>query len=451
MTLLKRFMGSVIGSNQTHKQQMFQSLRSRLMLSYLLVMAGILAISGAAVYVFFTRSLDQQLNHRLLTLAQAAVPSLKDVENQDLQRLNRDLPWRELFERNQSLEWFTAEGKLLARKGTIFSTLPLNKASQVIQQQGQIRTLTIAVYTHNPSPRTLQLEGYIRASEPTKETQATINKLGIGLGLGGTMALIFSAIGGMWLTQQVLSPIEQSFQRLKQFTADASHELRSPLTAINTATEVMQSHPERLHPLDAKKVAAIASATNQLIGLAEDLLFLARSDAAVAPLSSKQTLLLSPLLQEVVRLFEPQAKAKEIALTSHLSDGISVRGDANQLKRLFSNLLDNALKYTAAGGSVVLSLSKKRWFAVVLVEDTGSGIAKEHLPFIFQRFWRADKARFRRVEGSGLGLAIALAIVQQHGGKIAVNSKVGVGSCFQVYLPIHNSKFETRNYSYSAG
>ena len=102
-------------------------------------------------------------------------------------------------------------------------------------------------------------------------------------------------------------------------------------------------------------------------------------------------------------------------------------------------MLDNAIKYTEAGGKVVLSLTKKRLCAVVLVEDTGVGIATEHLPFIFRRFWRADKARFRRTEGFGLGLAIASAIAQQHKGKITVSSKLGVGSCFEVYLPLDNS------------
>lgn len=100
-----------------------------------------------------------------------------------------------------------------------------------------------------------------------------LKKLGWGLCLGGTIALAFTGISGMWLTQQALEPIEESFQRLKQFTADASHELRNPLTVINTAVEVMQSHPERFQPLDAKKLVAIASATNQLTRLAEDLLF----------------------------------------------------------------------------------------------------------------------------------------------------------------------------------
>lgn len=396
MTLLKRFMVWATASSRTHKQQMFQSMRSRqsrLLLSYLVVMAVILAASGIAVYAFFTHSLDRQLNHRLLTLAQAAVPSLEPVRNQDLPSLNRGLPWRQLFDGNQSLEWFNTEG-MLARKGTIFSTLPLNKTShsQAYQQQEQIRTLTIAVYAHNPNPKNLQLEGYIRASETTKETEAIVKKLSFGLGLGGAIALIFSAIGGMWLIQQILAPVERSFQQLKQFTADASHELCSPLTAINTATEVMQSHPEGIHPLDAKKLAAIASATNQSIGLTENLLFLARSDAAVVPLPYRETVCLDRLLQDVLRMFESQLRAKSIALTAQLPEDITVKGDPAQLKRLFSNLLDNAIKYTEAGGKVVLSLTKKRMCAVVLVEDTGVGIAIEHLRFIFRRFWRADKA-----------------------------------------------------------
>ena len=179
MTLLKQFTDWVTVSNRTSKQ-MFQSLHLRLLLSYLAVMAITLGTSGAAVYVFFTDSLNRELNKQLLTLVQAAVPSLEAVEKEGLQSLNQDLPWRELFRRNQSLEWFNARGKMLARKGTIFSTLPLNQASQVIQQQGQIRTLTIAVYAHSPNQKTLQLEGYIRASQTTQEVEVIVNRLGSG-------------------------------------------------------------------------------------------------------------------------------------------------------------------------------------------------------------------------------------------------------------------------------
>ena len=435
MTLLRRFMVWATASNRTHNT-VFQSLRLRLLLSYLTVMATILGTFGAAVYIFFARSLDQQLNHRLQILSHAAVLSLEALENEGIQSLNQNTQARE-FKSNQSLEWFDAEGKLLARKGAIFSSLPLNKASQTIQQHDQIRTLTIAVNANGRDQKTLQLKGYIRASESTNELEVELRRLGWGLALGGIMALVLSGIGGMGLTQQALEPVEQNFQRLKQFTADASHELRNPLTVIQTAVDVMLSHPERIHPLDTKKLAAINSATNQMTRLVEDLLFLARTDAVVTiPTSEWVPIPLNEVLQDLVALLEPQAQAKGITLKSHLVVGISVNGDVAQLSRLFSNLLENALKYTPAGGNVVLAMTRLNQNVVVSVIDTGIGIAPEDLQFVFQRFWRADKARSSRSGGLGLGLAIAQAIAQRYQGEITVKSKTGVGSCFQVRLPI---------------
>lgn len=434
MTLLKQFTGWATASNRTLKQQMFKYLRLYLLLSYLIVMAVILGSFGVAVYIFFSRSVNEQLNQQLLTLAQAAVPSLEAVENKGVNRLRKDFPWRDLFNRNQSLEWFNADGKLLARQGSIFSDLPLKKGSQVIQQAGSVRTLTISVYS-SQNEKTLQLKGYIRASESTQQAEALLKKLAWGLGLGGIMALVFSEIGGMWLTQQALEPVEQSFGRLKQFTADASHELRNPLTVINTAVEVMQSHPERTHPADAKKLVAIASATDQLTRLAEDLLFLARTDAATTPSSTDGQIALDKVLQDVITSLQPQAQAKRITFTSNLFVDTLVEGDAAQIHRLFFNLVENAIKYTQTGGKVFLSMTKRQHFVVVSVEDTGIGITPENLPLIFQRFWRSDQARSRKIAGSGLGLPIAQAIALAQGGKITVKSQVGVGTCFQVYLP----------------
>ncbi|MBE9193082.1 HAMP domain-containing histidine kinase [Gloeocapsopsis crepidinum LEGE 06123] len=440
MTLLKQFTGWATDSNRTPKQ-MFQRLRCRFLLTYLTVMATVLGMSSIAVYVFFTRSHEQHLNNQLLTLAQAAVPSLNAVKTEGLQSVNQDLPWRELFKRDQSLEWFDANGKILARKGKIFSTLPLKRTNQNIQQQGQIRTLTIAVYSDSQSSvvadslQRLELEGYIRANESTKEIESAIARLVIGLGVGNAIALIFMAIGAVLLTQQTLEPIEKSFQRLKEFTADASHELRNPLTAISTAIEVMQSHPERVHPSDAKKLVAIASAADQLVSLSEDLLFLARTDAVVAPPAGWKYLYLNEILYNVVELFKPYAQEKGIVLKLQLIPSILVNSEPAQLKRLFANLVDNALKYTITGGSVIISMVQQKRYVVVRVEDNGIGIAPEYLPFVFQRFWRADKARSPQTKGLGLGLAIAQTIAHQHGGKITVSSTLSVGSCFQVYLP----------------
>lgn len=259
----------------------------------------------------------------------------------------------------------------------------------------------------------------------------------MGLGIGGVLGMVLISGTGWWLTSKALQPIEQSFQQLQQFTADASHELRSPLTAIKTTVEVIQSHPERIHPSDVKKIDIIEGATQQMTHLVEDLLLLARSDSA--PISLPKTAIPIPIdeiLIDLIDTLQPQAKSQEITLEANLIDAVWVKGDAHQLQRLFGNLLENALQYTSNGGLVRVEIVKRDDFVVIEVADTGIGIAPENLPFVFNRFWRAEKARSRRQGGSGLGLAIAQAITHAHGGEISVTSKVGVGSCFRVKLPV---------------
>lgn len=424
---------------------MFQGLRWRLLLSQLMVMTAILSVFGAGVYVFLSRNLYRQLDKKLLTLAQSAAPYLVQVRakgNQTLERVD-EVPWRDIFNRDkQSLEWFNAEGKLLASRGVLELAVPPKVGSQTLQRMQkptQVRTFTISVFRDGSNRNHPSLEGYIRASQSTQDVETIQRQLLWGLGMGGTMTLGLVAIGGLWLTQNAIEPIEQSFKQLKQFTADASHELRGPLSVIQTSVEVMRNHPERIHPKDAKKLASIASATTQMSHLTQDLLFLARTDAGVAFLAREwKPIALDIALQNLMELFELLAENKEISLKYQCMAMVSVMGDEAQLSRLISNLLENALQYTPSGGQVILSLTKHGRFAIVSVKDTGIGIEREHLSFIFNRFWRADKARSRREGGTGLGLAIAQAIAKRHGGKITVSSQVDVGSCFQVRLPACN-------------
>jgi signal transduction histidine kinase len=200
------------------------------------------------------------------------------------------------------------------------------------------------------------------------------------LGWGGIIALTLGGIGSWWLMRQSLKPIEQGFQQLQQFTADASHELRSPITVVKTSIEVMQNHPERIHAADVKKLAAIASATNQMTRLVEDLLLLAHTDAAPKILAVKSIPIhLDEVIQGLVDLLSPMAQAKGITLESYLPNRVFVKGDVAQLKRLFSNLVENALQYTLPGGTVTVSLFKLDRFVVTRVEDTGIGIAPEYI------------------------------------------------------------------------
>jgi two-component system, OmpR family, manganese sensing sensor histidine kinase len=469
----------------------------RLLLAYLIAKVAIVGTFGTAVYVFHTRSLNQQWNQKLLALALSHAASLETIKtktkasNSLEKKSNQQRPRHNLKDRapnhppqhliapEQGLEWFNAEGKLLAKVGNVFPNFPLAKnlsqldwqqrspipqiqpqtsarpspaietdrphsttvygdaGLSLVQQQGQIRSVTVPTYTPDSNKKTLRLQGYIRASESTAQVEAALKQFLIGLGIAKIIALILSSVSAICLTRLAIELSDRNTRRLRHFSANVSHELRNPLTALCTTVELMQSRSEDLNPSDMQKLAIVASASEQIRSLVEDILFLARSDTAISPLNLEQPPIpLDELLEDLVERFKPQAQSKGINFESRLLSGISVRGDANLLIRLFSNLLENALKYTNEGGRAILSLDKCKRFAIVRLDDTGIGIPAEELPFIFQRLWQVDRQQSQQRESLGLGLAIAEAIVQRHQGKIQVTSKEGVGTCFQVRLPL---------------
>lgn len=283
----------------------------------------------------------------------------------------------------------------------------------------------------------------MRASQSLEDFDETLQKLDLGLGGGIIVALLFSSAGGVILTRQAMQPIEESFQRLKQFTADASHELRSPLMAVKSNTAVALKYPEGMRDTDAEKFQAIASATNQMTRLTEDLLFLARTDSL--PTYSKEIMDLTLILQNLIQLYQPHAEAKNISLNSQLTENIHLLGDSVQLTRLFTNLIQNAINYTLPEGVINVTASCVGSYVIVKVQDTGIGIAPEQLAKTFERFWRADSSR-SYWGGSGLGLAIAQAIAQYHDGLITVTSQLGVGSCFTVRLNAYTATVKSNKY-----
>ncbi len=408
---------------------MFQKIRHRLLLSYLIVFASILILFALAVRVFFNHSLTEQLTEKLTALGQGAAANAEDDEGS--LKIGEDFYSKDLINRSQALQWFDSKGNLIAQQGKILLSLPLQKSQAVQFQNGKIRIQGVTIPINSTDKR--GLIGYVRVSQSRAEVDETLQKLDWGLGGGIFVALVLSGIGGVWLTRQAMQPIESSFQRLKQFTADASHELRSPLMAIKSNAAVALKYSEGMRSPDMEKFQAIASATNQMTRLTEDLLFLTRTDRV--PVRDWDTVNLTLLLSDLVGLYKPEAEAKQIHLKQYLIE-IYLLGDPVQLTRLFSNLLENALHYTAAGGAVEIKTSRVASSVYINVQDTGVGIAPEQIEHVFERFWRAEQSRSHWDGGAGLGLAIALAIAENHGGAIAVTSKLGVGSCFTVRLPL---------------
>ncbi|MFM1843367.1 MAG: hypothetical protein RLZZ490_2109, partial [Cyanobacteriota bacterium] len=349
-----------------------------------------------------------------------------------------DLSWQGLKQPNQTIEWFNENHKLLGFSGKTnnFQIDDLTLGFKTLPNSPPIRVLVIAVYKPE-NPRVKHLKGYIRATESTESITMLLSQLLWGFAIGSFVTIGLIGVGGLWLTQQSLKPLAKSYDQLKQFTGDASHELRSPLTAIKTSVEVLQTHPERIHPQDLEKIHNIVSATNQMKCLVDDLLFLARTDNDLDLFPQQITVIpLEDLLEDIVTFLDINAEEKAVNLQFYSQGKFLVRGNVFQLQRLFSNLIDNAIKYTDVGGDITVSLKNWEERVVVTIQDSGIGIKKEDLPFIFDRFWRAERARSPERSGTGLGLAIAQSIIQQHQGQIIVESKLAQGTCFTVLLPM---------------
>jgi len=234
---------------------------------------------------------------------------------------------------------------------------------------------------------------------------------------------------------EMLDRIESAFQKITQFTADASHELRTPVSLIRTEAELAlrRSRTEAEYKESLRQILQEAERTTLLI---EQLLELARADSGRGSLTM-QPVDLPEVLRSVVSSWQPVAAARSLQFSKEICEpGCSVMGDPTLLWRLADILLDNAFKYTPSPGSVRLALEVREETAVITVQDSGVGIARDEQEKIFERFYRADKARSRGQGGVGLGLAIAEWIVLQHRGTISVESRPSEGATFRVKLPM---------------
>lgn len=239
---------------------------------------------------------------------------------------------------------------------------------------------------------------------------------------------------------EMLAGLEASFRRIAHFTADASHELRTPVAIMRTTAEVILARTRSVeeHNLAWKSLLAQTERTSQLI---DDLLTLARADSGSDEFHF-ESVDLDEIVGEACTEMQVVAGAKNLQISTELSPRCSVYGDRDALHRALLILLDNAVRAMPGGGVIEVSLTADREFepkmTCISVKDTGVGITREDLPHIFDRFYRAAKDRSRRTGGTGLGLAIARWIVTQHGGAIDVESSVGVGSTFRVKLPVQD-------------
>lgn len=233
---------------------------------------------------------------------------------------------------------------------------------------------------------------------------------------------------------EMLERLNNSITQQRRFYADVSHELRTPLTVIRGEAEVALrgAETETDHRETLQTIIVVA---NQMSNLVDELLFLARAEAGEVQYEMTEVDL-KPVLEDVGNMGESLASLKEVELDVELADRVVVQGDLPRLRQLFFILMDNAVKYTDAGGRVSLALENDSNRALVTVADTGIGIPESDMPYIFERFSRGEKARATRTEGTGLGLSIAKSITEAHDGNIFVESRAGQGTKISLVFPL---------------
>ncbi len=231
----------------------------------------------------------------------------------------------------------------------------------------------------------------------------------------------------------MIARLDYSFTQNKQFSGDVSHELKTPLAELKCNAEVAL-RKERTQEEYQNALQNVIEDAENLQKIIEDLLFLARMDSQSIPLSFT-TLALHEVFFEVFENTHPLAKQKKLAIAFKEIEHVHIKGDLGLLKRLLINLIVNAIQYTSSGGEITFSLHQETNHAVLTITDTGIGIPEDALPYIFDRFYRVDQSRSHETGGSGLGLAIVQKIVEIHGGHISVQSPMGKGTTFRVYLP----------------
>ncbi len=262
-----------------------------------------------------------------------------------------------------------------------------------------------------------------------------LTKVGFILVVCVSCGLLLLALGGRFLAERSIRPIRASWTKQREFVADASHELRTPLAAIISNIDVLLDDPNATVQEKKLYCQGIAHESKRMTQLVDGLLLLARADSD-ALILQKEHVDLATIVRDAFNFMQPEAAGKGIGTALQVKQTPVVSGDADRLKQVLLQLLDNAIKYTPSGGNVELVLDCSREKAVVQVRDNGMGIAREHMDKIFERFYRADASRESEVGGHGLGLAIAKFIVEQHGGTISAVSRQAQGSIFTVTLPM---------------
>jgi len=459
-------------------------IRWRLTLWFALILCAILILSGVVLHILLQRYLSNQVDDNLQVYSARVHGTLNPQEIQehvDYEVIHAKLPpINEFASPGVYIQLIDKNGNVVVKSASLGEQeLPVNPSlisqgfagdvaigTVAAGESARVRIMVSPLYLNN---QVLLLE----VAQSLNPIDTTMSQVRWAILASILAALILATVSGSMVVRGALSPVsritqtarsiesssdlnrrvgytgpadevgelattfdhmiehlDRAFQSQKHFVADASHELRGPLTVIRGNLDLLK---RKLNEEDRhESLAAIGRETIRMAKIVDDLLFLAEVESG--ELARQQMVALKVILMGERDRAQTIAGDREI-VTGQQED-LVIRGDAQRLRQLLGNLVDNAIKYTPEHGTIMLSLFRDGEWARLEVADTGIGIAPENQPHIFDRFYRIDKARSRFSGSTGLGLAIVKGIVEQHGGKVTVSSELGKGSTFTVWLKL---------------
>jgi signal transduction histidine kinase len=439
--------------------------RTRLQLAglYAGVMGFILGLCGLGVYHIVAHAYQETIDQGLDSVANAIYESIEPVlqkpkqlpqlaqqlslelcQTQGTCTASRTFSQQPISRTTAPVQYYLRLSKLpntpIAIAGLPLKQLPLTVDSSrwqtfIVPSGQRFRQISLPLRSQG------QLWGYLQVGRSTTDLDQHLAALRLTLLLGYPVALVLVGVSSWWLAGLAMRPLYLSYEQMSQFTADAAHELRTPLAAmqstIDTALLQHQADPSLTPQAENSLLTTLKRQNLRLSKLVRDLLLLTRLEHQEAP--QQLFCCLNDLISDLVEELAALAIEAQVQLTAqiHASEPVAVLGHEEQLYRIISNLIDNAIQATPVGGRVSVSLSTSESYAIIQVQDTGIGIVPEVQRYIFDRFYRVQADRSQRTGGSGLGLAITRAIVQAHEGSIHLQSQPGKGSTFTVRLPLH--------------
>lgn len=477
-----------------------RNVRTRLTIWYLMILGVVLTVFSVGIVIVLEQLLDSSLNDSVADRTESLIALIEirngdpvlpdsmiiassfdefDAEDDDDTSDSVVAQDEEPFART-----YNANGEIVSNAGAHPAIpVPENRVARALDGRGSRSTIGSGTNSFRVMVIPLIAEGAvvgaIEVGQPREELVESVNTLINVLVIAVPVTLIVASAGGWFLARRALMPVDEmteaarrisaedlsqrlgmnlqddefgrlsrtlddmierldvAFQQQRQFTADASHELRTPLAALKGHSEVTLAHPRTAEEY-AEALSRIDDEVARLIQLVQRLMVLARADAGQIPIE-RELIPVNEIIEGAAEQLVSSAERQGVSLKLGSGPDVRLWADTSLMLQLFMNLIDNAIRHTPDGGSITLAWRLVDSQVEIDVQDTGEGVAAEDLPHVFERFYRADRARGRRQGNTGLGLAICDWIARSHGGAITVTSPPGSGACFSVRLPISSS------------